>query len=386
MIRQLQNRGASIQMKKNWLALLITAMLVLVTACGNNASNTNQGTEAQSSAAPDGPMKVVLLIPGTLGDKSFFDAANNGLEKVKEILGAETKVIEMGTDKTKWEPTYNDIAAEDWDVIISGGSEITEIFNATAEAHPDKKFINYDTDIEEAPANVYSMSYATNEVSFLAGATAALISESDMPKANPEKVIGFVGGMDIPGINAFLIGYIQGAQYVDPDIKVAVSYAGDFVNPAKGKELSLIQYNSGVDVIFNVAGGTGLGIFDAAKEKDKYAIGVDSDQATLIKGTDPDKANLIVTSAIKKIDSAILRAVTKLQEGSLEMGKRDVLGFVEDGVGIADNDIYKAALPTDLQTKVEEIKQALINKEVTVANAMGMETSEVEAIRNGVKP
>lgn len=386
MIRQLQNRGASIQMKKNWLALLITAMLVLVTACGNNASNTNEGAEAQSSAAPDGPMKVVLLIPGTLGDKSFFDAANNGLEKVKEILGAETKVIEMGTDKTKWEPTYNDIAAEDWDVIISGGSEITEIFNATAEAHPDKKFINYDTDIEEAPANVYSMSYATNEVSFLAGATAALISESDMPKANPEKVIGFVGGMDIPGINAFLIGYIQGAQYVDPDIKVAVSYAGDFVNPAKGKELSLIQYNSGVDVIFNVAGGTGLGIFDAAKEKDKYAIGVDSDQAMLIKGTDPDKANLIVTSAIKKIDSAILRAVTKLQEGSLEMGKRDVLGFVEDGVGIADNDIYKAALPTDLQTKVEEVKQALINKEVTVANAMGMETSEVEAIRNGVKP
>ncbi|MFP4979311.1 BMP family ABC transporter substrate-binding protein [Paenibacillus sp. CN-4] len=373
-------------MKKNWLALLITAMLVLVTACGNNASNTKEGAEAQSSAAPDGPMKVVLLIPGTLGDKSFFDAANSGLEKVKEILGAETKVIEMGTDKTKWEPTYNDIAAEDWDVIISGGSEITEIFNATAEAHPDKKFINYDTDIEEAPANVYSMSYATNEVSFLAGATAALISESDMPKANPEKVIGFVGGMDIPGINAFLIGYIQGAQYVDPDIKVAVSYAGDFVNPAKGKELSLIQYNSGVDVIFNVAGGTGLGIFDAAKEKDKYAIGVDSDQATLIKGTDPDKANLIVTSAIKKIDSAILRAVTKLQEGSLEMGKRDVLGFVEDGVGIADNDIYKAALSADLQTKVEEVKQALINKEVTVANAMGMETSEVEAIRNGVKP
>ncbi|WP_251038383.1 BMP family ABC transporter substrate-binding protein [Paenibacillus albidus] len=364
--------------------------MILVTACGSNSSNnstgTNSGTNTAEEGSAEGKLKVVLLIPGTLGDKSFFDAANNGLQKVKAELGAETKVVEMGTDKTKWEPTFNDIAAEEWDVIISGGSEITEMFNATAEANPDKKFINYDTDIEEAPANMYNMSYSTNEVSFLAGAVAALATKSDMPNANPENVIGFVGGMDIPGINAFLVGYIQGAQYVDPDVKVAVSYAGDFVNPAKGKELSLIQYNSGVDVIFNVAGGTGLGIFDAAKEKTKYAIGVDSDQAALLKDTDPEKANLIVTSAIKKIDSAILGAVTKIQDGTLEMGKRDVLGFVEEGVGIAENDIYKDVFPADLQAKVEEVKQKLINKEVTVDNAMGMETSEVEAIRNAVKP
>ncbi|KUP23285.1 BMP family ABC transporter substrate-binding protein [Paenibacillus sp. DMB5] len=379
-------------MKKNVLALLLLMVMVLVTACGNNTANNGSAADAGNDAANSGnagsgdKLKVVLLIPGTLGDKSFFDAANSGLQKVQTELGAETKVIEMGTDKTKWEPTFNDIAAEDWDVVISGGSEITEMFNMTAEANPDKKFINYDTDIEEAPANMYNMSYSTNEVSFLAGAVAALATQSDMPNANPDNVIGFVGGMDIPGINAFLVGYIQGAQYVDPDVKVAVSYAGDFVNPAKGKELSLIQYNSGVDVIFNVAGGTGLGIFDAAKEKTKYAIGVDSDQAMLLKDTDSEKANLIVTSAIKKIDSAILGAVTKLQEGTLEMGKRDVLGFVEDGVGIAENDIYTSVFPADLQAKVEEVKQKLINKEITVDNAMGMETSEVEAIRNAVKP
>ncbi|MNO15849.1 Membrane lipoprotein TmpC precursor [compost metagenome] len=378
-------------MKKNVLALLLLAVMVLVTACGNNSSGNgnaaNAGTNAEGGEAAAGDkLKVVLLIPGTLGDKSFFDAANSGLQKVKDELGAETKVVEMGADKTKWEPTFNDIAAEDWDVVISGGSEITEMFNATAEANPDKKFINYDTDIEEAPENMYNMSYSTNEVSFLAGAVAALATQSDMPNANPENIIGFVGGMDIPGINAFLVGYIQGAQYVDPDVKVAVSYAGDFVNPAKGKELSLIQYNSGVDVIFNVAGGTGLGIFDAAKEKTKYAIGVDSDQAMLLKDTDSEKANLIVTSAIKKIDMAILGAVKKLQDGTLEMGKRDVLGFVEDGVGIAENDIYKEVLPADLQAKVEEVKQKLISKEITVDNAMGMETSEVEAIRNAVKP
>ncbi|MEK4849952.1 BMP family ABC transporter substrate-binding protein [Paenibacillus sp. FSL H7-0756] len=380
-------------MKKKMLTLMLLAVMVLVAACGNNKSGNGNGaaatpgTNAEGGGAAAGDkLKVVLLIPGTLGDKSFFDAANNGLQKVKSELGAETKVVEMGADKTKWEPTFNDIAAEDWDVVISGGSEITEMFNATAEANPDKKFINYDTDIEEAPANMYNMSYSTNEVSFLAGAAAALATQSDMPNANKDNVIGFLGGMDIPGINAFLVGYIQGAQYVDPEVKVAVSYAGDFVNPAKGKELSLIQYNSGVDIIFNVAGGTGLGIFDAAKEKNKYAIGVDSDQAMLLKDTDSVKANLIVTSAIKKIDSAILGAVKKLQDGTLEMGKRDVLGFVEDGVGIAENEIYKAAFPAELQTKIEEVKQKLINKEIKVDNAMGMETSEVEAIRNAVKP
>ncbi|OMD70676.1 MULTISPECIES: BMP family ABC transporter substrate-binding protein [Paenibacillus] len=379
-------------MNKKVLSLLLLMVMVLVTACGNNTSNNGSSTNTGSKADEGGEtgagdkLKVVLLIPGTLGDKSFFDSANNGLQKVKDELGAVTKVVEMGVDKTKWEPTFNDIASEDWDVIISGGSEITEMFNATAELYPDKKFINYDTDIDEAPDNMYNMSYATNEVSFLAGAVAALATQSDMPNATPENVIGFVGGMDIPGINAFLVGYIQGAQYVDPDVKVAVSYAGDFVNPAKGKELSLIQYNSGVDVIFNVAGGTGLGIFDAAKEKKKYAIGVDSDQAMLINDTDSEKANLIVTSSIKKIDTAILGAVKRSQEGTLEMGKRDVLSFVDDGVGIAENDIYKNVFPADLQAKVEEVKQKLINKEIKVDNAMGMETAEVEAIRNAVKP
>ncbi|WP_341177364.1 BMP family ABC transporter substrate-binding protein [Paenibacillus sp. FSL K6-1230] len=364
------------------------AVLLLLSACGGTkGASEGTGTNGTDGGSEQGDrLKVVLLIPGTLGDKSFFDAANHGLEMVKTELDAETKVIEMGTDKTKWEPTFNDIAAEDWNIVISGGSEITEMFNATAELYPDKTFINYDTDIEDAPANVYNMSYSTNQVSFLAGAVAALATKSDMPQANEDNVIGFLGGMDIPGINAFLVGYIQGAKYVDPDIKVAVSYAGDFVNPAKGKELSLIQYNSGVDVIFNVAGGTGLGIFDAAKEKSKYAIGVDSDQAALLKDTDSEKANLIITSAIKKIDTAILEAVSKAKEGTLETGKREVLGFVENGVGIAENDIYKDVFPAELQAQVEDIKKRLMNNEITVANAMGMETSEIEEIRNSVKP
>jgi basic membrane protein A len=106
----------------------------------------------------------------------------------------------------------------------------------------------------------------------------------------------------------------------------------------------------------------------------------------LLKETDPAKANLIITSAIKKIDTSILEAVTRAKEGKLETGKRQVMGFVENGVGIAENDIYTSVFPVDLQAKVEEIKKKLENKEIKVSNAMGMETSEIEAIRNSVKP
>ncbi|REK71787.1 BMP family ABC transporter substrate-binding protein [Paenibacillus paeoniae] len=373
-------------MKRSLLALVLAAVM-LIAACSGGGKNAGPANETPgNSGSKSDNLKVVLLVPGTLGDKSFFDAANSGLEQVANSLQAETKVIEMGVDTTKWEPTFNSVAGQDWDVIISGGSQITELLNATAEKHPDKKFINYDTDIPEAAPNVYAISYATNEVSFLAGATAALTSVSDMTNANEEKKIGFLGGMDIPAINAFLVGYIEGAKYAVPDIKVAVSYAGNFADPGKGKELSLLQYNSGVDVIFNVAGGTGLGVFDAAKEKSRYAIGVDSDQGTMIAGTDKDKANLIITSSVKKIDQAIVHAVRGIKAGTLELGKLDVVGLEQDGVGIVRNSIFNSVVSEDIKAQLVEIEKKLIAGEIKVSNAMGMETSEVDQIRNSVKP
>lgn len=381
---------------KKMLALVSVLMLVILTACSGSGNSATGNTAATSSNAPaaseaaaskDGDkLKVVLLIPGNLGDKSFLDSANRGLELVRDQLGATIKVIEMGTDQTKWEPIYRDVVEQDWDLIISGNSTASEIFHAIAAEHPEKKFIDFDTDFEDVPDNVYAMWYRVNDASFLAGAAAALTTTSNLPNANPEKIIGFLGGLDVPGINAFLVGYIEGAQYVVPDIKVITSYAGDFGDPAKGKELSLVQYNSGADVIFGAAGGTGLGIFDAAKEKKKYAIGVDSDQAEMVKGTDPDKANLILTSSMKNIDQSILRAVKKYQEGTLEFGKRETLSFTEGAVGIAKNDIYNAAFTPEMKAKIEEIEKKLINKEIVVSDASKMETSEVEKIRNAVKP
>lgn len=360
-------------------SIVISMLLVialLLSACSTSDNDTD--------VVGEDPLKVVLLIPGNLGDKSFFDSANAGLELVKSELGAKTKVIEMGTDTTKWEPTFSDVSEEDWDIIISG-NDTTELMNEMGGKYPEKRYINFDTFIEETADNVYAMFYSTNQVSFLAGALASMITTSDMEYANEENVIGFLGGMDIPGINDFLVGYIEGAKSVNEDVKVLVSYAGDFTDAPKGKELGLIQYRSGVDVSFNVAGGTGLGLMDAAFEQDAYAIGVDSDQAMMFKETDPDKADNIISSAVKRIDQAILNAVKKHLAGELEYGTHDELGVAEGAVGLAKNEYYET-LPEDIKTKITEIEEKISNGEITVGTAFGVTTEDIEALRQTVKP
>jgi len=344
---------------------------------------------AWSSGAKEVPEKdaleVILLIPGTLGDKSFFDSANQGIEMIRDQLGATTKVVEVGTDSTRWEPNLLDAAEGSWDIIISGNS-MTEMMNAIAPQYPDKRFINFDTSIEETPDNVYSIFYLTNEAGFLAGAAAALITTSDMPYANEEPLIGFLGGMDIPGINDFLIGYIEGARHVNDEIQIISSYAGDFGDPAKGKELTLLQFRSGVDISYNVAGGTGLGLIEAAKLQDAYAIGVDADQAMLFATSDPEKAEHIVTSTVKKIDAALLFAVEQHVSGTLPYGTHAELGISTGAVGIAKSDYYQKLLPEEIKSQLEEIEQAVSSGAVTVSTAFGMSSDEFSKLRDSVSP
>lgn len=380
--------------KRNVVLVIIIVLSMILSGCGTTKNDTerkhddtqvNEKNEATTESKEKDQLEVILLIPGTLGDKSFFDSANNGLKLIEEELGAKTKVVEMGTDYTKWEPNLLDAIDGDWDIIISGNS-MTEMINEIAPQYPDERFINFDSFEESAAENVYAILYSANDLSFLAGACAALVSESDMELANDEQIIGFLGGMDIPGINDFLVGYIEGALYINENSKVMVSYAGDFTDPAKGKELSLIQYNSGVDISFNVAGGTGLGLLDAAKEQNAYAIGVDSDQALLFEETDSEKPYHIVTSAIKKIDQALLRAVTQHVDGTLEYGKYERLGVAEDGVGLAKNKYFDELLNPQIKATLEDIESKMISGDIEVRTAFGMSTEEINEIRDSVKP
>lgn len=339
--------------------------------------------------AANNQLKVALLLNGNLGDKSFFDSANSGLQKIKKELKVKTKLVEMGPDQTKWEPTLADISDEDWDIIIVGTWQMAEILQKIAVQHPEKKYIIFDSAVDYSKGkyqNVYSISYKQNEGSFLAGALAAKVTQSNMQLANKEKLIGFVGGMDIPVINDFLVGYIQGAKQVDPNIKVATSYIGDFFNTAKGKEMGLALYDQKADIVFSVASQAGLGVLDAAKSQNKYVIGVDSDQSMLFKDSDPAKANLILTSVLKRVDNSLYRAIKLCQQKKLPWGQEEALGIKEGAIGIAKNEFYKKNVPQDFQKIIASFEGQVLAGKLKVDSALGMSTTKLNEIRNSVKP
>ncbi len=342
------------------LVVFVTLSLLGLAACKKEEGAAAKGEEK---------VRVVLYVNGTLGDKSFFDSANRGVTQAAEEFGFMTKTIEGTYEQANWEPDITQLAEGEWDIVIAGTWQTVEYLQKLAPKHPEKVFITYDTSVDyslEGMDNVYSILYAQNEGSFLVGALAALVTSSDMPKSNPEKVVGFLGGMDIPVINDFKVGYVQGAKYIDPDVEVLVSYAGLFNDPGKGKELVLAQYEQGADIAFNVAGETGIGLLDAAKDKDRYAIGVDSDQYFLYKDTDPAKSANIVTSMMKNVDQSIYRALKMYVEGNLPVGKAETLGIAEGAIGVADNENYRKLIPDEFRNKIKELEEKIVSGEIAV--------------------
>jgi basic membrane protein A len=374
------------ELNKRLVGLMLVAALlasVVLVGCGT------KDPESQNGEGQEQQYKAVLLLAGNLGDMSFLDSANRGMQMIKEQLGWEVKVIEMGTDPSAWEPTLTDVSTQDWDLIITGTFNMQTQIEEVAPKFPEKTYVLFDVSVDYANgdySNVYSILYRQNEGSYLAGALAAMVTTSDLPRANEEKLIGFLGGMDAPVINDFLVGYIEGAKSIDPEIKVAVSYVESYSDPAKGKEMCLAQYDMGVDIGFNVAGGSGLGQLDAAKERGLYAIGVDSDQAMLFKDSDPEKAELVLTSMLKRVDNSLFRAAKLFQEGKLELGKAESLGLKEDAVGLAINEFYERNVPEEMRAKLDELAQKVKSGEIQVPSALEMGPDAVKELRDSVAP
>ena len=368
--------------KKKILSTLLAVGLsaTFLVGCGAGGEETTSGSEK---------VNVKLLVTGALGDKGINDSANAGAEKIEEQFGdkVDVEVVEMGFDQTKFEPALIDASESDADVIITGGWDMKEHVENTAEQYPDKKYLIYDTDVnydEYNLENVYSMTYKQNEAGFLAGTLAALVTTSDMELANEEKVIGFVGARDTSAvINDFLVGYIEGAQFIDKDIKVEVSYVGSFTDTAKAKELTLAQYSNGADVVFTSAGPASAGSVEAARDSKKYVIGVDSDQALAYEGKEEQK--YIISSALKRVDNSLALTMESFLNDSLEFNSHSVLGIKEDAIGLAENDIYTSTVNEEIRTKVAEIAEELKSDKITVNTALGMEESKLKEIINSAK-
>lgn len=353
------------------------------------AKDTTEAPKETTKAASQDAKKVCVVFNTNLGDKSFSDLVWKGVQKAQEDFGIETKAIELMGDATKQEPTLMELCeSEEWDLIVAGTFNLKEAIEKVAAEFPDQKFLVYDTEIDFAKGdyqNCHSVMCKQNEGAFLGGALAALMTTSGAEGFNDSNVIGFVGGGENSAIDDFLVGYIEGAKYVSSDCSVLFSFVGDFKNTAKAKELAIAQYNQNADVVFQVASSAGLGVLDAAKQENKFAIGVDQDQATLMAETDEVQASHIMTSVVKNLDAIVYNKINDFLNDKIQWGTHENAGLKEDGMALADNEYLRKIVPEDTLKQVEEIKGKIVSGEIVVKSAIGMSTDDLNKIKESAK-
>ena len=306
------------------------------------------------SGMAEGTPSVAIVVAGSLGDRSFYDSANEGLEQLKADFGTATTVLECKEDGSLYE-AYLYEAADTAEIVAAVGWQFGDCLAGVAEACPDTKFLFIDNSVEGIGENVMPVIYKQNEGSFLAGYIAAKLSKTGK--------VGAVGGQDSDTINDFIVGYEAGAKYANPDVTVEKQYANDFEDPAKGKECALALYNAGCDIVFQVAGKTGEGVFEAAAESGNLAIGVDGDQ----KYINPD---VIICSMVKRVGKSIYDVVSKTDE--LYKPGQDWIADMATGYidVVYGTDDMTQQVSDELKAEVEELKAKIISGEIVVPTAL----------------
>src|SRR5215468_3987398 len=296
-------------------------------------------------AAADSFKPAVIFDTGGKFDKSFNEAAYNGAEKFKKETGIKYSEFEI-TNESQREQSLRKLAQRGATVIVATGYAEAPAVKTVATEFPKVKFTLID-DVVDLP-DVQSVVFKENEGSFLVGVLAAMASKTGK--------VGFVGGMDIPLIRKFACGYVQGVKYVNSSAEVFQNMTGTtgdaWNDPTKGGELAKSQFDRGADVVYAAAGGTGMGVYQAAKDAGKLAIGVDSNQNYIHPGT-------MLTSMMKRVDLATYNAFKTAKDGTWKPGLQ-VLGLKEEGVGWALDDNNKSLVTADMQAKVEAAKKDII--------------------------
>ncbi|WP_260615419.1 BMP family protein [Microbispora sp. KK1-11] len=336
------------------------ALLMAAAACGGSDDTTTTGASAGASSAPAAAqVKVGLAYDiGGRGDGSFNDAAAAGLDKAESELKVEKKELEatQGETDAQKEERLRLLASGGYNPVIAVGFAYSGSVAKVAKEFPDVKFAIVDDDAAKGD-NITNLMFAEEQGSFLVGVAAALKSE----KGN----VGFVGGVDVPLIHKFEAGFKAGAKAVKPDIKIQSKYLtqppdfGGFGDPAKGKTAAQGMYDAGADVVYQAAGGSGAGVFEAAKAANAMAIGVDSDQAALPAYA--DFKDVIITSMIKKVDVAVFDFLKNFTTGAVKSGP-SVYDLKAGGVDYSTT----GGKIDDIKSKIDEYKQKIISGEITV--------------------
>ncbi|HEX6675121.1 MAG TPA: BMP family ABC transporter substrate-binding protein [Actinomycetes bacterium] len=343
---------------------MLAGLALVAAACGGG--NDNGGSSSGGGGGATAAKKIGIVFDiGGKGDKSFNDSADRGATEAKSKLGdkVDIKTVEPNADGSNRKELLDGLAAEDYGLIFGVGFLFSEDIAKSAKENPDVKYAVIDgfDPLCLQNKNLTCLGFKEQEGSFLVGAAAALKTKSN--------VVGFVGGQVGDLIKRFQAGYQAGVQYINKQnnksVKVLVDYAGTtpqaFRDPAKGKELALKQIGQGADVIYHASGGTGAGVIAACAQKQKYAIGVDSDQSLTASATEQ---KWILTSMLKRVDNAVLQTIQAQVDGTLKGGVQ-TFGLKEGGVDYAQNQ-YNKDLLGDIPTTLDQIKQKIISGEIKV--------------------
>lgn len=342
---------------KTAISVLISLLLIFSFAGCSPQSQEPAAAPADNTADPadaaDAPSKgtaeKVVFFCNNLGDMSISDDGQRGMERLRDEYGYEIQTVETGPDPSKYESYIADVCESGAHYII-----VSSLYQEQAEKlstqYPDVGFVIYDVDADQQPTsdNILYAVFAPNEGSYLIGMVGAAMSKSG--------VIGCVGGMQIPIISDFMTGYIQGARSYNPDIKVAVSWVGNWTDSPKMLELCTQQNNIfGADFFFPIAGGAGLGAFEAAANIGGiWTSGVDSDQHALFASENNPLADVIVTSMLKKVGESFVSIFSDLQKGQEYWGTVKTYGIAESSIGYVNNKIFTASVPEDVQKAVAQ--------------------------------
>ena len=328
---------------------------------GGNETDTDTTTEESD------PLNVGMVYAlGGLGDNSFNDMAHQGVQDAADEFGIKFQNAEPGspsevsTLQTKFardnDPNY--------DLICCIGFLQADSLGQNAQQFPDQKFMVVDTTVDAG--NVASYVFKEQEGSFQVGHMAGLLTETDFSagagETNDDTVVGFVGGKENPLIKKFEAGYTAGVKHANEDIEVRTAYAGSWSDSAKGQEIALSMYNEGADIVYHAAGGTGTGVFKAAQEQGRFAIGVDADQSKSLAKYD----DVILASMVKRVDEAVYRSIENVKNGEFAGGSNKTLGLEKDGVAAVYGNNIGSEIPDDVKSAVEDSRKAIIAGDISV--------------------
>lgn len=320
--------------------LLLLGFALFMTACSRRDS---EPPSTASRAGKTALRAAMVTDTAGIGDRSFNESAWRGLQRAKKELGAEVRYLES-VKLPDYEQNLRLLAQQKYDVVVAVGFAMEDALKKVAPQFPDIVFAIVDGNAPDLP-NCVSLKFREHEGSFLVGALAGAMTKTG--------VVGFVGGMDIPLIEKFEVGYRAGVMTTNPKAKVLIGYTGNWTDTSKGKELALSQYERGADIVYHASGQCGLGVIEAAEQRGKghFAIGVDSDQDYIAPG-------FVLTSMIKGVDNAVFEVCNAVKEGTFQPGTRD-LGIKENGVGLSPMTYTKHLVPKGVLDKIEKLRRMI---------------------------